>query len=577
MTFKKTYLVLLAPLVWLNVCAAADNVDESAARKAGEAAVKSVIPRKIDYQKLKFSLVPFGVKVQEITLSENERFAKHPLRTWPFFARAQDVSLTADLLPLFIGRISVNDLIIQHFQANILVDKDYSLNVGDLMQQKRGPLMNWLRIKNFHATDGVINIVDATAPQGAAKLSFDKIDARFTGFAVKEKFNMDISLRTPQAAQSNVSLRGMAGPLNSVKSNQMPIDGLLTVTDAPILPFLAYAPKNLTAYPVSGVASMKLQLKGNTWDGMSSQGGVQFDNMVLASPDGKQRGKAFSMGLDIGHNVFSLKRNSLDINNMAMTIHGNKMTVNGVVKGIPKQPVMAINLRANNLEPTKMEEVYPFVRAYLPKNLSYSGTTNLNIDAQGDTNNLTATGLLDSSTLGVLLPEVFEKKQGSKLKVDFSAKLVPSQFTIKASAKVQGEDIKMLNARLFKDGLRAVLANRLTNKQLDNVFKNTEQLNINTVEGMMNYENNYIRLDNMQLKQLSDNQGIVADAVVSGSLAVNSLLVHWDVNARLSKERSQQLIKITPNLAALSDNEGRIPFAFKVEGYLDKELVVMVR
>ncbi len=61
---------------------------------------------------------------------------------------------------------------------------------------------------------------------------------------------------------------------------------------------------------------------------------------------------------------------------------------------------------------------------------------------------------------------MFEKKQGSKLKVDFNAKLVPSQFTIKASAKVQGEDIKMLNARLFKDGLRAVLANRLTTKQL---------------------------------------------------------------------------------------------------------------
>ena len=67
MTVKKTYLVLLAPLVWFNPCAA-DNIDESAARKAGEAAVKSVIPRKIDYNKLKFSLVPFGVKVKEITV-----------------------------------------------------------------------------------------------------------------------------------------------------------------------------------------------------------------------------------------------------------------------------------------------------------------------------------------------------------------------------------------------------------------------------------------------------------------------------------------------------------------------------
>ena len=122
MKLKTSHVVLLAPLIWLTPCAA-DSVDESTARKAGEAAVKSVIPRKIDYNKLKFSLVPFGVKVKEITLSENERFAKHPLRTWPFFARAQEVSLTADLLPLFIGRISVNELAIQHFQANTLLSQ----------------------------------------------------------------------------------------------------------------------------------------------------------------------------------------------------------------------------------------------------------------------------------------------------------------------------------------------------------------------------------------------------------------------------------------------------------------------
>jgi hypothetical protein len=79
-----------------NTCAA---VDENTARQAGATAVKAVIPRKIDYKKLNFSLMPFGVKVNDITFSENERFAKHPLRDWPFFARADEVSLTAELLP----------------------------------------------------------------------------------------------------------------------------------------------------------------------------------------------------------------------------------------------------------------------------------------------------------------------------------------------------------------------------------------------------------------------------------------------------------------------------------------------
>jgi hypothetical protein len=32
---------------------------------------------------------------------------------------------------------------------------------------------------------------------------------------------------------------------------------------------------------------MKLQLKGNAWEGMVSRGGIQMENLVLASPDGQ--------------------------------------------------------------------------------------------------------------------------------------------------------------------------------------------------------------------------------------------------------------------------------------------------
>jgi hypothetical protein len=57
-------------------------------------------------------------------------------------------------------------------------------------------------------------------------------------------------------------------------------------------------------------------------------------------------------------------------------------------------------------------------------------------------------------------PKYLRKKAGSSLKVDFKADLVPSQFTIKAKANVLAQNIKMLNARLFRDGLREVLGNR---------------------------------------------------------------------------------------------------------------------
>jgi len=553
-------------------------VDEAQARKAGEAAVQTVIPRKIEHKKLKLGFIPFGVKVTDITISENERFAKHPLRDWPFFATANQVDLTADLLPLLIGRISITDLNIRDFHANVLVDKNFNLNVGDLMQQKRSSLMSWLRVKSFHASGGSVQVVDATAVRGPAKLLFDDIDARFTGFAIKDKFNLDVGLRTPSSKTRNVSLKGVAGPiLNTVRSEQVPLDGLLTVDKAPILPFAPYIPNGLTAYPVSGTASMKLQLKGNAWEGMVSRGGIQLENLVLASPDGQQRGKSFTMGLDIGHNIVSLKKNTLEVNDMAVSLGKNRLTVDGVIRGIPRAPVMDVDIRAPSIEPTEMEEIYPFVRAYMPKGLAYSGTTSINIHAQGDVNGLTASGIFNSSKMGVFLPEVFEKKAGTQLKVDFKAQVNPSQFTIKAKANVLGKDITMLNARLFSEGLREVLGSRISARQLSTIFKPSNTLTISQVEGVMNYDINFIRVEKMNMSELRDIEGVVGDAQVTGSLEVKTLIVHWDVDAKLSSERSRKLIKIAPSLANIADADGRIPFSFRVDGNIEQPRVSLAK
>ncbi len=553
-------------------------VDEAQARKAGEAAVQTVIPRKIEHKKLKLGFMPFGVKVTDITISENERFAKHPLRDWPFFATASQVDLTAELLPLLIGRISITDLNIKDFHANVLVDKNYNLNVGDLMQQKRSSLMSWLRVKSFHASGGSVQVVDASAVRGPAKLLFDDIDARFTGFAIKDKFNLDVGLRTPSSKTRNVSLKGVAGPiLNTVRSEQVPLDGLLTVDKAPILPFSPYIPNGLTAYPVSGTASMKLQLKGNAWEGMVSRGGIQLENLVLASPDGQQRGKSFTMGLDIGRNVVSLKKSTLEVNDMAVSMGRNRLTVDGVIRGIPRAPVMDVDIRAPSIEPTEMEEIYPFVRAYMPKGLAYSGTTSINIHAQGDAKGLTASGVFDSSKMGVFLPEVFEKKAGTQLKVDFKAQVNPSQFTIKAKANVLGKDITMLNARLFSEGLREVLGSRISARQLSTIFKPSNTLTISQVEGVMNYDINFIRVEKMNMSELRDIEGVVGDAQVTGSLEIKTLIVNWDVDAKLSSERSRKLIKIAPSLANIADADGRIPFSFRVDGHIEKPTVSLAK
>lgn len=558
---------LLLWLAALPAAAPAADIDETRARQAGQAAVQTVIPRKMDYRKLKLGLMPFRATVHDLTISENERFARHPLRDWPHFYNAREVDITAELLPLLIGRINITRLGIRDFQANLLVDKDYSLNTGDLMQQKRGRLMSWLRIKEFHAEGGSLRVVDATAARGPARLVFDRIDARFSGFALKDRFRIELGLRTPGATDRNVRLSGMAGPiLDTVRSEQVPLDGTLTVEDAPILPFSAYIPAGLTAYPAGGSASLKLALKGNAWDGMTTHGGIRLDNLVLASADGKQRGKPFTLGLDIGRNVLMLKKQQLEIHDMAMTLGGNRLVVDGRVLGIPRDPEIDINMRAAALDLPAMEEIYPFFRAYLPPGLRFTGTAAMNIHSRGGMRGMDASGGLDVSGLGLFLPEVFEKKPGSELKVSFSAQLVPADFTIKARGNVSGGNLILHNAWLFRDGLRAALGLRPGAAGTDSAIRPSDTLTAGAVRGVMEYDNGFVSFRNFAATHLSDPEGPVMDALFSGSFDLNRLIVRWEVSARLSEARSRRLVKALPALAAQLDAEGRLPFRFRVEG-----------
>lgn len=576
---RRPALLLAACLVaGLPLSAAHAAVDEAQARKAGEAAVQTVIPRKMAYRKLKLGFLPFSAKVSDLTISENERFARHPLRDWPHFYTAKEISLTADLLPLLIGRISVTKLDIRDFQANVLVDRDYTLNVGDLMQQKRGPLMSWLRVKDFHAANGAVRVVDATAARGPARLTFDDIDVRFTGFALKDKFNLNVGLRTPGAQTRNVSLRGIAGPiLDTVRSEQVPLDGVLTVDRAPILPFSAYIPDGLTAYPAAGTASMQLQLKGNAWEGMSSQGGIRLENLVLASPDGALRGKPFTLALDIGRNIVTLKQQQIALNNMAVSMGPNRLTVDGVVRGIPRRPVIDVDLRAPAIDLPAMEEIYPFFRAYLPRGLMFKGAVALDAHAKGDMDGLESTGALDVSGLSLFLADVFEKKAGAGLKVGFTARLVPKAFTIKARANIAGRELTLLNAWLFRDGLKLALGNLVSARQLDAAIRPGSRLTAATVRGVMDYDTGFVSFRDFAADSLADADGPVTDALFTGSFDLNKLIVRWDVSARLSASRSQALVKAAPGLAARLDADGRLPFRFKVEGPMEKPRVLAAR
>lgn len=565
----------LAPLVFLLGAvavppAAAIGMSEEAARDLGEKTLQKVVPRKIGYEHLRVKVLPFRASVRNITVSESTQFANHPLRDWDAFYTAKSANLTVELMPLVIGKIYVTDLAVRDFRMNVLVGEDYKLNVEDMFQQRKSPLMKWLKVKKLVASNGTVRVVDATASRGPADITFTDVEATLQDFALKEKFNMLLQLRTPGATARNVTMRGMAGPIMTAERyEQVPISGNLTVEKAPIMPFMAYAPPGLSAYPEQGWASLKLLLRGNLWDGLSAKGGIQVEQIVLASPDGKMKGRPFQLGLDVGEAVVSLQRDAIDVKNVAIALgSSNRFTANGVIRELFGNPLADMKLASSAVDLTALEAIYPFVRAYLPEGLVYTGTVAIDVHAKGTADATVAKGKLDVSPLGVFLADVFEKKAGTPLAVDFTANLHPRALKMDATASISGTEIVILNGRVLREGLRQAFSH--TGRPLDSIMRDAQVVKAGAVRGTLRYEDGLVRFDGFAVSDVRDADGLLGDLQITGTLDLDKQIVKAEISGTLSEERSQRARGL--QTAANSAN-ARVPFRFAVSGKLNSPRV----
>lgn len=563
---------LLLCATCLGASMTASAVSEQQAKAAGEAAVQKIIPRKIDYKGLRLKFLPFGASVRDITISESARYQDHPLADWPHFTTARSANLTVDLVPMLLGKIYVNEMNVQDFQVNVLIDKDYKFNVTDMFQQRRTPLMKWLKVKSFRASGGSVRVVDANAARGPADITFTDMEVTASNFAIKEKFNGSIHLRTPGAAARNVSVRGTAGPILSAdRIEQVPFNGQLSVDKAPVTPFLAYAPAGMSAYPESGTATLRLQGGGNLWDGATGKGNVLLESVVLASPDGKMRGKPFNLGVDIGEAQLSLKRDAIEIKAVSVALGSTRVDIKGNVKNLMSDaPVLDVDVASAAVDLVPLEEIYPFVRAYLPTGMTYSGKVALDAHANGTLQAVTARGTINASALGAFLDEIFEKKPGTPMSVAFTANIKPLEMKMGAQADITGSELVILNAWMLRDGLRQSMPGAASVQSVDDIIRSQRVLTATSVRGTASYENGFVRFDRFAALGLRDADGVVGDAWATGTFDLNKRVVDVEITTLLSDERSRRLQATRPVAAGAP---GRVQFRFHVEGSIDKPTV----
>lgn len=541
-------------------------VSEATVSDAGTRVVKKVIPRRINWHDLDIDLFPrVGASVRQVTIAENPAYLHHPARDWTHFYEADSVTMHFDLLALLFGRIHIADMDVRDYRFHVLLDKGFKTNVSDLMQNSNSLLMKHLRVDRLTASNGQLHFVDMTTPNGKTALTFDQIDARLNDFSMDRTFGIDISVRTPEAERRNVTLQGIAGPVSQAKRmEQVPLRGRLHVQDAPIMPFKAYFPKGLRAYPEQGLASLKTELDGNLWDGLDASGALALRQLVLADQDGRVRGKPFDLDIQFAHSQLALKDDQLTINDTRLSLAGALFTIKGKVLRLLNNPSVDMSLKGMIPDLAVFETLYPFLREYFPDDLHYGGKVQLDASARGDMSKLASSGSVDASGMWAGITGLFEKKAGDSALIQYNATLLPEDFSIDAHASVQINNIRLLNPGLFAQGL-ALVAPEISPQALA-IIHSASAMKAGNINGKVRYRNGKVSFDKMAINDIRDDRGDLMDVEAGGWIDIESGKMSVQVNAILSAERSRQLTQHSHRIALSED--GRFHYRFSLTGKL---------
>jgi len=288
-----------------------------------------------------------------------------------------------------------------------------------------------LMVSKFTLYQGQIDFIDEfTQPGTITATSIDLLDLKFTDVSLNNPIHMFMAARLPGGTKQNLMIKGDMGPLgDTLDIKRLFMDVTVSLEELDLDKCKSYLPTGLPLSPVNGVVSMDISLKGDMASGVSSEGQMQCEGLVLAGGDDKK-------GLGKTHLTLREKmklvweKGIVDIDQLDLNLNENAISLAGRVEGFNTKPQWDITLRAQALNPDYVFMFYPSIKETLPKDVSFSGSLGMEMISKGNIDNLQANCNMEMKDLEILYGETFRKP-----------KVVPCQISVKASKA--GDDIQL--------------------------------------------------------------------------------------------------------------------------------------
>jgi len=374
-----------------------------------QAELQKRLNRPVSLGRMHLSVLPLAFRVENAVIGEDPSFPSGGP-----FAEAQELYITAKLMPLLHGDVQVDSLELRKPQIELVRNQQGVWNFSSLGHNASGPAPappaeprtqasqqqqtqpaqqqpETFSLGKLSILDGQVGLTDLQARQPRAV--YDHIDLSVDGYAPGKAFDIDVAAHLPGQGAEKVQLTGRAGPIPEGTLTNMPFDGTLKLDQISISGVQKFLNTHGLAgidAVVSGDATMR-----NQGGKVATSGSLKLDN---ARVHGTDIGYPISLDYDLSND---LNTNDLHITKGDLKLGSTPLSVTGTVDTKPTPSQLDLRVNASSVS---IEEAARLAAAFgvaFDPGMKISGKMNADIHAQGAATRPALNGTLSAQGLNM--------------------------------------------------------------------------------------------------------------------------------------------------------------------------------
>ena len=337
-----------------------------------QAELQKKLHRDVKLGNMTLKLMPFSIRVSDALIGEDPKFnSGRP------FASAQELAVSAKLLPLLQHEVEVNSIELVDPKIELVRNTQGVWNFASL-QGEQSPNSapasgQGLSLSELKITNGQVAITDLQKHQ--SRSVYDHIDLDLSDYAPGKPFNLSLAARLPGQGDQSVKFEGSAGPLNSRDSLATHLDGRL----------------KLNQVSLNGLQKFLNSPQLQQYDAIASgEANVRNDNGNMGSTGNLELGNLRVRGVDIGYPIKAdynindnLNNDVINISKLDLKFGPTPISISGQVNTRPTPAQLDVQVKASNASITELAKLAAAFGVAFNPGMQVAGNLNVDIHARG--------------------------------------------------------------------------------------------------------------------------------------------------------------------------------------------------